>query len=904
MSIGSELKSLFGSEKVLHDEASLYAYSMDGSIYRVQPKAVVFVESEEDVLKALEFSRKKNLEITCRAAGTSLAGQALGEGIILYFCRFNQILEFDEKERYVRVQPGIIYRDLNNFLSKYNLMFAPDPASGDTCRIGGMLANNSSGPRTIKYGTTKEYVEELKVMLHDSRVIVLKRFDLKSKELQDFFKENPEFEKIFNLVRENSEEIKKRYPKVRKNSSGYNLYDLALGIERGFFDLPKLFVGSEGTLGVFLQAKLRLEEVPSKKATVLVYLDDVDEAGDVVFSLFRLNPSAVEILNSSSLDIVGREKYEIPEDAEAMLLIELSDGDLKARIEESKKILENFHLSSEVKASFGEQGEELWKVRRAIVPTLYKMDKKKKPLTFVEDGVVPTEKLPKYVRFVNELFEREKLKMGMYGHIGDGNAHVRPLINVHDEREFLRMKEIADKVYKKLLELGGSFSGEHGDGRVRAQFLRILYGERIYEIFKEIKEILDPDGIFNPKAKISSVSFLDDLFKYKFLFNCSTCGKCNSWCPSYYITNEESMGARGWIQMVRDRNFSYKTHKKAIANCLNCKSCEVVCPAEESTAREIMRIRANHPNFVAGLIFELMRRPLIFENFLKLNAFLEPLWNNKIARSILDVLTIPAIRLKKERILPSFSKKNLRERYPELQNTNAKVAYFYGCADNYLETETGDAVIHVLRENEINFVLPPQKCCGIPMVTYGNLKYAIEYAKFNIDSMLRYEHIISACGTCVLALKEYEELLKEDSYQERAREFSKKVQDISQFLLNIDLKIPDMNKGKVRITYHDPCHSRAANVTKEPRELLKKIPFVDYVEMTEADKCCGSAGSYMLTHYDNSMKIFELKRKTIEETKADVVATSCPTCKIQILDGLKGEKEVRHVVEILRDVYT
>ncbi len=913
-SIASDLRKIVTSN-VLDDFPAITSYSIDASIYKLIPQAVVLVESVKDIITILDYSRKTGIPITGRSGGTNLTGSAVGEGIIIDFSKMNKILEVNQEGKWSKVQPGITLHEYQRELEKYGLMYGPDPSSGDMCKLGGMFANNSAGPHTLKYGAVKDNVLELEVILYNGEKITAKEYQLDSNEYKELTEKHLWVTELVKLIKENKEIIFKKRIGVSKNSSGYNLLALAEGLERNILDLAKLFIGSEGTLGLIPEAKLPLFNKPSSTATALLYFKDIQEIGDGVKDILKSKPSALEIMDNNTLNLIGRNKFNIPLDAKAMLLVEFDQQPIHEKIDSLNKLKEKFKLCENIDVAYEKEAQDnLWKARKAIYPTLYKYGNNKKPINFCDDVVVSAENIPGLMKYLDQIFKDYNVPVAIYGHIGDGNAHINPLLNINDPEEFRQMVELSQKIHTEVIEkFNGSICGEHGDGRVRAEFLREMYGDELYSLFEKVKKLLDPDNLLNPGIKITNKKFTEHIDLDRLAKQCATCGKCNSVCPVYDVTNDESNSARGWFHILTDKNYSYENSKRVINACLNCKNCANVCPAGVDVAEIVLEKRAEHPNKLTELIFRFQQNENLFTMLTTFMGATQPLWDNRVIRYLIEKITRPMMktlsptaRIPKEMIMPKLAITTLREKYVYLTEEGGKkgnIAYFHGCAANYLENGIGEAVINVLTRNGIEPVLPRQRCSGTPILTYGNKNIAMENAHFNLDSLLKYEKVITSCASCNLMLKEYIKYT-EGEYQEKAQKLHDRVYDISEFIFK-ELKIvpPKGYKNKKRVTYHSSCHLRAAGVTKEPQNVLKNIPGVEFVEMRDSERCAGGAGSFIIKNYEQSKQIFWRKKRGIEESKAEIVTTSCPACEIQLKDSLRKQVEVKHVVKLLSDAY-
>ncbi|UVT17698.1 MAG: FAD-binding oxidoreductase [Nitrospira sp.] len=922
--VAHDLRALLGAEKVKDDVPTITAYAVDASIYRIPPQAVVLVESEDDIAATVAYAVSRGIPLTPRAAGTNLTGSAIGSGIILDVSRLNRILEVNREERWARVQPGIVLAELNKQLGLQGLLFGPDPSSGDMCKLGGMVANNSSGPHTLRYGSVKDNVQSLRLCLTSSTWIEARAYALDDPSLERLLTTEPALRDVLVMTQAHADLIAAKRPTVSKNSCGYNLFGLAEALARGSFDLPKLFVGSEGTLGVMSEARLTLVDKPKSTLTALIHFQSLEEVGEAVPRLLTLRPSALEVMDANTLNLIGRGKHGIPADAAATLLIELDadslDVDLRERADAMASVCRPYKLASEPTLAFdAERREQLWKARKALYPTLYRFDPKKKPINFVDDVVVPAERISELIRYLEEFFDGQRVPVAIFGHIGNGNAHIVPLLDVNDSGDFQKMVHAYQEVHATVLNrFGGSICGEHGDGRVRAEFVKTMFGEELYDLFVQVKKSFDPGNVLNPGIKLSEVPFTEHIDYTRLSKSCATCAKCNSVCPVYDVFQSEDMSSRGWFEIVTAKDYSYLNSKRVVEACLNCKSCRTICPAGVDVSDLILQKRAEHPNRLAGWIFRRQAQGAAFESLLRFLGSTQHIWDRPFLRKLIERITgpimkalAPTARLPHDLVLPKLAPRHLRERYAHLipGGTDASparpVAYFHGCAANYFDDGVGDAVIEVLKKHGVEPALPPQRCSGTPIQTYGHADLAREGARFNLRSFAPYETIVTGCASCTLMLKDYPTLFPDGPERRQAEALAKKVVHISEFVARSS-QHPATAKadgGTKRVTYHSSCHLRAAGVTKEPRQILSSLPGVDFVEMQDADRCAGGAGTYVVKDYDTSQKIFERKARAISQTDADVVATSCPACMIQLKNGLGEAVEVKHVAQLLQDAY-
>ena len=836
----------------------------------------------------------------------------------------NRILEVNRDERWARVQPGIVLAELNKQLGRQGLLFGPDPSSGDMCKLGGMLANNSAGPHTLRYGAVKDNVHRLRLCLESGTWLDANSYALNDPALERLLTTVPALRDVLVLAQSHADLIAAKRPTVSKNSCGYNLFGLADGLAQGRYDLPKLFVGSEGTLGVVSEATLKLAPKPAATLTAMVHFRHLEEVGDAVPRLLALHPSALEVMDANTLDLIGRGKHGIPAEAAATLLIEIDAESFETDLHEQADLMiaacRPFRLAAEPTLAFDqERREQLWKARKALYPTLYRFDPRKKPINFVDDVVVRAERISELIRYLEEFFAGQRVPVAIFGHIGNGNAHIVPLLDVNDRGDFDKMVQGYHEIHRTVLErFGGSICGEHGDGRIRAEYVRTMFGEELYGLFVRLKQAFDPTGVLNPGVKISSAPFTDHIDYTRLGKSCATCAKCNSVCPIYDVFQSEDMSSRGWFEIVTAKDYSYLNSKRVVESCVNCKSCRTICPAGVDVSDLIMKKRAEHPNRLTGSIFRWQAGGGSFETALRWLGKTQWLWDRPLVRRLIEWTTAPVMkalaataRLPHELLLPRFAPRHLRERHAKLiPSAGAKpvagsVAYFHGCAANYFDDGVGDAVIAVLRKHGVEPALPPQRCSGTPVQTYGHEDLVREGARFNLRSFAGYDTVVTGCASCTLMLKDYPSLFAEGEERAQAEALAKKVVHIAEFVARSPQR-PPMAVATPRtqcVTYHSSCHLRAAGVTKEPRQVLASLPGMNFAEMPDADRCAGGAGTFIVKDYNTSQRIFERKAKAIDQVGAEVVATSCPACMIQLKNGLKGKGRVAHIAQLLQDAY-
>lgn len=507
--LAADLAALVGRAGVRTDPEALELYSTDASLYRIRPRAVVLPRGTAQVSRIVGYAQARGLPLTPRGAGTSLSGAAIGEGIVVDLSRSRRILRLDGAGRRVTLQVGIGLKELNAALRSRGLLFPPDPGSQEACRLGGMLGHNASGPRSVKYGSTKDYAEELTVVLASGRRIRARDFALGDPELKRLLAAEPSLRALVDLVEANLPLLRSRRPRV-KNASGYNLFDLAEGLAQGHLDLPKLFVGAEGTLGIITEATLRLLPLPKGRASLLAFFSDLEGMGGAVVELLGLRPSALEAMDGNAMDLLGRQAHGFPPGAAAALLIEFDEGDLGALVEDAMVICSRHHPAGEARVAWRpEEQEALWAARRSLLLKLHTWPGRARPWTCAEDVAVPPHRLPEFLRALEALTLELGLPAGVYGHVGDGNVHYRPILDLAAPGGAEKFRRIYREVHDLALALGGTPSAEHGDGRHRQRLLERFFGPEVVELFRETKALLDPKGILNPGVKLGNREVLE-----------------------------------------------------------------------------------------------------------------------------------------------------------------------------------------------------------------------------------------------------------------------------------------------------------------------------------------------------------------------------------------------------------
>jgi len=938
--IATDLKKIVEGN-ILSDELSRTIYSSGACIYSLRPMVIVQPRHKEDVVQCVRYAAKNGIPLTARGGGTGRAGQGIGEGIILDFMRYmNQVLEVDPEKKWVRVQPGVILGRLNAFLKPMKKFFPIDPSTTDYCALGGMIANNSSGPHAIKYGATRDWVESLEVVLSSGEIIQTgpqTAVGLESSGGTDGL-EKKVYAGVLNLLGRYQEPLQEEKPDTMKNSCGYDLWQVR---RNGSLDLTPLLVGSEGTLGIFTEAKLRLADLGGKTHTALIYFNTLDTVGKATVEILKLSPTMLEIMEKQIIDL-ARGKYKemkpyLPEGIEATLFVEFegqSEEELKEKMHRvEQRLIQEEKLAISLKAAQDTKDKEmLTKVRSVSGPILNKVKGPKKPIAFIEDAAVHPRRLGEYIAGLRGILKRNGAEASIYGHAGDGNLHVMVFLDMKKTEDVARMLRITDESCDLVLRLKGTISGEHGDGLLRTAYVPRQY-PKLYPAFVELKKLFDPENVLNPGRVVGSdPDLMGKHLKFGAEYRhvptgsdfdgealgaeveaCHGCGKCRSYCPLAMATNDESYLGRAKSSLLRElisgkldpgTFLASDELKRVMDGCVNCKRCLTECPTGVDIPWVSLMARAHHVKN-RGQSF---KDRFIADTHLacRVGNTLAPLVNLAFSIGPARALMESAIGLDRRRKMPPFSPKTFREMYKGSGKGNGKAAYFLSCYANYNDPEgEGRAMVEVLERNGYEVEVPDFECCGIARISSGGLKPALKGVAENLEKISSLVEkgipVVFSEPSCALAVKqEYPRILN----SEKAAKAAGGCYEVHGFLSDLKQKgklNTKFGEIKLKVGYHNPCHLRALGISKEVVELLKLIPGLEVQAFS--DRCCGLAGTFGMKkqNYDLSMEIGQPLFEEIKKSGVDRVVTGCGSCAMQIAQGT-GLKAA-HPLTLLAEAY-
>ena len=962
----SKLKTKFEGE-ILLDDLSRVVYATDGSVYREKPQAVVLPKTKEDIKLIVKFASENKTSIIPRAAGTSLAGQVVGNGIVVDISKYmNKILEVNVEERWVRVQPGVVLDELNIYLKQFGFLFGPETATSSRCNIGGMFGNNSCGAHSILYGSTRDHVLEANVILSDCSEAVFK--PLKKDELVEKCKGNLLENKIYYRLNEiladakNQQEISSEYPtqEINRRNNGYAIDQLlkcnAYGMSDVDFNVCKLLAGSEGTLAFTTEIKLNLVPLPPKYLGVIpVHMNSLEEAFKANLIALKYNPGAVELIDGKILEYAKvnieqqKNRFFIKGDPAALLVVEFA----REAEDEIKQIASDLEAEMK-KAGYGyhyplllnDDVPKVWSLRKAGLGLLGNIPGDKRTEQFIEDTCVRPADLPEFMREFREILSKNNLDSAYYAHIGTGELHLTPMLNLKDSFDVKLFYSITKEIAHLVKKYKGSLSGEHGDGRLRGEFIPIVIGEHNYQLCKEVKKVWDPNNIFNPGKVVDTVAMNTSL-RYEIdkqqreiptVFNFSAtkgvlraAEKCNgsadcrksdliggTMCPSYRATRDEKNTTRARANTLREfltrstkaNPFDHKEIYEVMDLCLSCKACKSECPTGVDVAKlksEFLQhyYDANGIPLRARLIAYLPKINSIVSNFAGIvNVFLK----TKIVAKIIGFTTKRNIPLLSKTTFIKWYRKN-KHRYGNENYPNGKVLLFVDEFTNYNEYELGMKAFLLLTKLGYKVTVPKHVESGRTFISKGLLRSAKKIANENTgllkDSVSKEIPLVGIEVSAILSFRdEYPDLVN-TSLKSSAEKIAESTFTLEEFISSEfkkgKIQSSSFSEEKKKVLLHGHCQQKAIASTKPTIETLS-IP-KNYSVQEIPSGCCGMAGSfgYEKEHYDLSMKVGELVLfPAIRKEDSDTIICAPGTsCRHQIKDGT--ERTALHPVEILFD---
>jgi FAD/FMN-containing dehydrogenase/Fe-S oxidoreductase len=956
-----ELEAAIDGE-VRFDRISRALYSTDASVYQIEPLGVVIPRSHEAVIRAVEIAARHGVPITPRGGGTSQAGQSIGAGLVLDTSKhLNRILEINPDERWARVEPGVVLDELNAVLRPHQLRFAPDVSSASRATVGGMMANNSSGARSVLYGKTIDHVHEQRVVLADGSLAHFR--PLTAGELARAQSGDAIAARAYRAIPElgvrHAAEIDRRFPKVLRRVGGYNL-DAFVDPARPI-DLTRIIVGSEGTLGFIVDAKIGLVPLPAQKTVMTIEFDHLLDALGATPLVLKHGPSAVEVMDDFILSharghalLDAQRQSMIQRDGSSLLCVEFY-GDsldaLAARMEGVERELKGASYSCRVRhvLDLAKQAK-IWSFREAALGLSTAMKSDGKAISFVEDTAVAPDKLRAYIERFIAIVRRHGTTAGVYAHASVGCLHVRPVVNLKTASGVAMFEAIATEVADLVLEFGGALSGEHGDGLVRGAFNEKMFGSELYQAFRAVKRTFDPNGLFNPgrivdtppitshlrfgagyqtPAPATTFDFSEHAGFGRAVEMCSGVGLCRktrdgTMCPSFMVTREEAHSTRGRANTLRlamngelgDAKLSDRGVHDVLDLCLECRACKSECPVGVDVARF-------KSEFLSGY-WERHRLTMSAHAFghahsaSALGSRFAPLSNAIANSNPMRWVMEHTLGVDRRRTLPKWTRNTLRRRYPPSrlrqgfggqEGAHHQTLFFVDTFTEYEAPEIGVAAIEVLKASGLPTALAPNVCCGRPLISQGLLSEARRQAAANVHALFDAADagraIVFVEPSCLSAVREDAPDLLRGELQRRARVVARQSLLFEEYLERecaagtATLKLAT---GPANIHLHPHCHQRSMGLAAPAKALLSRVPGAVVTDLDAG--CCGMAGSFGYTrdHYDVSRAIGERKLLPVARTldARSVLVASGTSCRHQVHD-LAGAAAV-HPAVLLRSL--
>jgi FAD/FMN-containing dehydrogenase/Fe-S oxidoreductase len=906
-----ELETAIDGE-VRFDLLSRALYSTDASVYQIEPLGVVVPRSAEAVAQAVAIAGRYGVPITPRGGGTSQAGQSIGTGLVLDTSKhLNRILEINLDERWVRVEPGVVLDDLNLALRSHGLRFAPDVSSASRATLGGMMANNSSGARSVIYGKTIDHVLEQRVVLSDGTVAhfrPLTTAEFERARVGDGV-EARAYRVVPELAMRHAAEIERRFPKVLRRVGGYNL-DAFVDPSKPV-DLSRILVGSEGTLGFIIDAKVRLVPLPAAKAVLAIEFEELLDALAATPLVLAHKPSAVEVMDDFILSHAGQNaaldaqrRTMVSRDGSALLCVEFYGDhadELVSRIEGVERDLRGSAFAHRTQRILKPADQaRVWSFREAALGLSMAMKGDGKAVSFVEDTAVAPERLREYIAQFIQLVERHETIAGVYAHASVGCLHVRPVVDLKTADGIAKFESIANQVADLVLEFGGALSGEHGDGLVRGAFNEKMFGSELYQAFRTVKATFDPTGLFNPGRIVDTPPITSHLrfgtgyqtpepatnFDFsehggfgRAVEMCSGVGMCRkkqdgTMCPSFMVTKEEAHSTRGRANVLRlamsgrlgEAELSDRGVHEVLDLCLECRACKTECPVGVDVARF-------KSEFLSGY-WDRHGTPLrarALGNVAQLARWgsrFAPIVNAIASSTIGRRLNEEWLGIDRRRTPPLWTRQTLTDR---LKGTISRVpqpraVLFADTFTEHADPEIGVAAFELLEHAGIGARLAPHVCCGRPLISQGLLSEARGLALRNTLALHplaeRGDAIVFLEPSCLSAIREDAPALLSGDVARKAREVAARAVLFEEFLegeLAASRATLTIGAGPSTILLHPHCHQRSMALAAPAAALLSRIPGATVTDLDAG--CCGMAGSfgYAVEHYDVSRAIGERK---------------------------------------------
>jgi len=949
------------------DDVFRQLYASDGSIHEIAPLGVVRPRSTADVVACVQYAAEKEISVHARGAGTGVAGESLGPGLVLDFSKYlRRVIRLDEET--VRVQPGVICERLNAQLQRRGRTFGPDPANAGVTTIGSMIAIDASGSRWLKYGTTRSHVLGLQIVTADGETMEVGREPLSDG--HDDGDRSPKRNlvgRLGSVLTEHAELIRRHRPKSPLDRCGYHLKDV---LSDGRLDLARLLVGSEGTLALITEATLATDVLPRRRGVALLLFDSLDKASRAVLQILPRRPSACDLMDRRHLSFARGSEVRfdllIPPETEAVLLIE-HEGDQLPEVRDrlQRTVDEIWH---EKRLAFGarqafdpDETRLFWQLANQSQPASFLLKGPSRPVPVVEDVAVPPEVLPDFLVRMQNVLKRQQVTASLFCHAGQGQLHLQPFLDLADDRDVQRMRELADALYDEVLAAGGTISGEHACGLSRTSFVKRQAGP-LYGVYRQVKQIFDPFGVLNPgkvvgndpdlltrhlrssapappqETELSAAEAGDpglrDLVELQLNWDpsrvadaaadCTRCGMCRTqspqmrMCPIFRFSPAEESSPRAKANLIAGvlsgaielSTLTGEPFKSVADLCVHCQMCRLECPSRVDVPR---LMREGKGAYMASNGLRLADWTMTrLDKLAALASMFAPLANWAIGNRQMRWLLEKTLGIAHGRKLPrvasrSFLRRMARRRLTRpTRHTGRKVLYFVDVYANYHDPQLATALVAVLEHNGVPVYVPPQqRPAGMPSIACGALDHARRLAQHNVallaEPVRQGYHVVATEPSAALCLvREYPELLDDADAQLVAQNSGEACSYLWKMHTMGELQL-DLKPLRAALGYHMPCHLKALEVGSPGENLLRLIPDLR-LEHVEAG-CSGMAGTFGLKqrNYRSSLRAGWSLISQLRDPAIQAGVTECSACKMQMEQGTT--KPTVHPIKLLALAY-